>query len=182
MCAALAIPCKRPLGGLATMLLAFGLMTALGCEGPPEQVESVGAALATTFPVVCRGGVNPVTPLQLSQRFGTDGATLNEFSFSRSPVSGNNRSAMPAGSCAWQDRPIAASEPDRLCLDGVRFIWHARSRFVAPSQENADLIAASSPVPGNAAMQNVLDLLFSDATMFRTFMLRNDFADCLRTQ
>jgi hypothetical protein len=181
MCAALSIPCKRPVGGLAGMLLAFGLMTALGCEGPPEQLESVEAALATAFPVVCRGGVNPVTPLQLAQSFGSNGATLNEFSFFRSPVAGNNRAAMPAGSCAWQDRPIAASEPEKICVDGVRFIWHAMSRFVAPSQENAELISASTPEPDNAAMHNILNLLGGDATMFRTFTLRNDFAGCLRT-
>ena len=177
-------PRRRKLAPRPGALIVAGLML-VGCEAPSsDDVESEGHALGTKFPLVCRGGVNNSSsfPLQLLQSFGDDGTAYNELQFDRSPVAGNNSSAMPAGSCAWQDRPIAQSEPARICLDGSSFVWHVRSRYEWPYQVRASWTGADPPVPSNANLQAMIDLMFSDATRFRTFMVANDFGGCLRTQ
>ena len=175
---------SRAVSALGRALLVAGLMS-VACEGPiPADLESAAQPLATRYPLVCRGGVNSnsLFPLQLVQNFGDDGTAYNEFHFDRSPVSGNNSGAMPPGSCAWQDRPVAQSEPAMICLNGTSFVWEARSNYVFPYQAKANWISAGAPAPSDADLQGMIDLMFSDATRFRTFMVANDFGGCLRTR
>jgi hypothetical protein len=104
-----------------------------------------GSAQQRKFMLSCRG--------QLDYVVGTGGNATVIF-FTKNPTKSNNGQSLRPGSCAWTDRPVAASEPSKIYLypetgDKVRASFIAFTQCAADSNCYATFLAYNAFSPDN---------------------------------
>jgi hypothetical protein len=155
------------------MGLGLGAVLLAACGGPPPELETLTHAL-TTFPLVCKGGgADPGLSLHEVDIGG--GRTRLDLLFFRAATPGSNLNGMPPGSCAWQGRPVAASEPNRICIDDPTIGWDAINGAPALGTQMFQTTAFDWDI-------NRMNRLMFQSSASETFNVANDFAGCLRTK
>jgi hypothetical protein len=143
-----------------TMLFAAAV-TCLAASGVKAQ---------TTFPLVCRGGGSKLFLSHLP----VSGLPLAEVRlvFEKAPTGGSAN--LQPGQCAWQDRPVAASEPLTIC----RTSFQVRASFALLRDRQPQV---SRPRLSDGTLDPLGRMVGPDGDQIFTFMVFNDFAGCLRT-
>jgi hypothetical protein len=128
-----------------------------------------GVEAQTTFPLICRGGGSKL----IYSHLPVSGTPLTEVRlvFEKAPTIGIPN--LKPGQCAWQDRPVAPSEPLSICRRGL------------PVKANFALLRDRQPLAFRPRLlDGTLDplgrMVGPDGDQIFTFMVFNDFAGCLR--
>lgn len=150
----------RRLGSLAAALLVGGLAA---CTGAPSTGTAPPAADSPVLTLLCRAGPGIAVRTRYDLSFshdwmavhGTQGyATIAMLHFAleagRSPTpAGAAGAALPPGTCAFSDRPLAPEDPSRLEYSGQVWPGLTLEWVTTGGQTHAPRI--TSPVDGMAA-------------------------------
>ncbi|HEV3195582.1 MAG TPA: hypothetical protein VGZ06_05550 [Candidatus Cybelea sp.] len=143
--------------------IAFSLLAVVG----GVAFWPAGAAAATDYPLVCRGG-----PMQAHLKIGNPDEMV--FSFTPGAQAAGTpagQQALAGGQCSWLDRTLRQNEPHNVCLyPSHDQIFEVYWTYATPSLIKVAKIVNPSPFWFN-------DL--GDPTKLLSFKVHNDGYACL---